>query len=175
MADSEKNMKREYRFSTGCTLLLVAAYWLLPAVVYADERTQMLNPQLSAEIQALEKELTEERAKYASRPLIKHGSQDFRPQIQRYLKRCSAQIEANANAHYPALIKGHRGAVKLSFEMVADGSVQTMKVAKSSGNAAMDAAALHLLKLTTPCEPFPDEWKADIVRLSSARTFYFGS
>jgi protein TonB len=175
MADSGMDMKTENRSSIGGALLLVATYWFLSTIAYADESTQTLNPQLSAEIQALEKELEEERIKYASRPFIKHGSQDFRPQIQRYLERCSAQIEANANAHYPMLIKGLQGTVKLSFEMVADGSVQAMKVARSSGNAAMDAAALRLLKLTTPCEPFPDELKTHVVRLSSVRAFRFGS
>ncbi|WP_167360318.1 energy transducer TonB family protein [Pseudomonas anguilliseptica] len=167
-------MKRNNRPGTGGALLLVAAYLLLPTMAYGDENTPTLNPQLSAEIQALEKELAEERTEYANRPLLKHDGQDFRPQIQHYLKRCSAQIETDANAHYPMLLKGHRGTVKLSFEMVADGSVQTMKVAESSGNAAMDAAALRLLKLTTPCEPFPDELKSEIVRLSSVRTFHFG-
>lgn len=174
MAVSGMDMKRKNRSCTGSALLLAAAYWLLPTMAYGDENTQTLNPQLSAEIQALEKELAEERAEYANRPFLKPGGQDFRPQIQRYLKRCSAQIEADANAHYPMLLKGHRGTVKLSFEMVADGSVQAMEVAESSGNAAMDAAALRLLKLTTPCEPFPEEWKSGIVRLSSVRTFHFG-
>ena len=55
---------------------------------------------------------------------------------------------------------GHRGAPVIEVALRYDGVLEDARVQGASGDAALDQAALHILKLASPFNPFPPELAA---------------
>ena len=83
-------------------------------------------------------------------------------------ERVAQFTEASANAYnalvfghmqrfkrYPSSARGASGVVVVRFELNRTGALIGSAVTKSSGNAALDQAALDLLRRASPFPPFP--------------------
>jgi protein TonB len=75
--------------------------------------------------------------------------------VPNYDRQVSALIERNKR--YPQAARNERGIVQLSFSLDRQGHVTSSRIAKSSGSAALDEAALELLRRVGTFPPPPPE------------------
>jgi protein TonB len=96
-----------------------------------------------------------------------------------YLDAWRRKIERIGTANYPmdaARRAGLSGSPVLEVQILADGRLGGAVVQRSSGHAELDQAALAILKLAAPFEPFPKELAArhDALRLAYEWQFLGG-
>ena len=140
-----------------------------------EERLAMI--QRSLEIASLEAELEEQKQIHAKRPrkrqLTSVSTKESRDAY--YLQGWSKKIETVGNLNYPAEARRHKiyGSLRLMVAVRADGSVDEMRILKSSGHRVLDQAALQIVKLAAPFAPFPPEIRKDTDILEIIRTWEF--
>lgn len=66
------------------------------------------------------------------------------------------QSKVTRAAKYPAKAKGAKGEAEVRFTLDAGGRVLKLSLARSSGNAALDAAALAAVERAAPFPPIPE-------------------
>lgn len=96
------------------------------------------------------------------------------PDLRQYLESWRKKIEEVGNRNYPDEAKGKLyGSVLLYVEIKSDGSLEHVKVERSSGYKVLDDAVQKIVRMAAPYDRFPEalERKADIVAI--ARTFIF--
>lgn len=76
-----------------------------------------------------------------------------------YLDAWRRKVERLGTLNYPTIARTSRAprAPILEIRLDADGSLRRATIRRSSGNPALDDAALQILRLAAPFEPFPDE------------------
>ena len=94
-----------------------------------------------------------------------------------YLYTWKQRIETIGNQHYPLEAKRRRlyGDLRLLVALRPDGSVKEVRVLQSSGYALLDDAAMQIVRLSAPFEPFPPELRARADELEIIRTWQFRS
>lgn len=94
-----------------------------------------------------------------------------------YLYTWKQRIETIGNQHYPVEAKRRRlyGDLRLLVALRPDGSVKDVRVLQSSGYALLDDAAMQIVRLSAPFEPFPPELRARADELEIIRTWQFRS
>jgi protein TonB len=85
------------------------------------------------------------------------------------------KVERIGTENYPAHAQGLSGSVRLTVQIRADGTVDSIVVERSSGYAALDQAAIDIVRLASPFAAFPPELARDIDTLILTRTWFFGS
>ncbi|MEY4377830.1 MAG: hypothetical protein RJB26_2380 [Pseudomonadota bacterium] len=96
-----------------------------------------------------------------------------------YLDRWRHHVEDVGTTHYPlgAIRRGGlSGNPILEVQLLADGTLGEVRLQRTSGVAALDRAALSILRLAAPFEAFPGELRAhhDALRLSYEWEFSSG-
>jgi len=140
-----------------------------------EERLAMI--QRSLEIASLEAQLEEQKQLHAKRPrkrqLTSVSTQESRDAY--YLHGWSKKIETVGNLNYPAEARRKKiyGNLRLMVAVRADGSVQEVRVLKSSGQRVLDQAAIDIVRLAAPFAPFPPEIRQDTDILEIIRTWQF--
>jgi len=83
--------------------------------------------------------------------------------IAAYLDNWKRRIEVVGAEYFPTLgaLEGLHGSPTLEVSIAADGQLADVIVRKSSGSAALDKAALDILRRASPFDPFPAEVRAD--------------
>lgn len=83
--------------------------------------------------------------------------------LAEYLDGWRRRVERIGTANYPTELLGSIGAGRPTLEVViaADGRLDDIVVRRSSGDQALDQAALKILRLAAPFAPLPDEIRAD--------------
>jgi protein TonB len=83
--------------------------------------------------------------------------------LAEYLDGWRRRVERIGTANYPKELLGSIGAGRPTLEVViaADGSLDDIVVRRSSGDNALDQAALRILRLAGPFAPLPDSIRAD--------------
>lgn len=92
-----------------------------------------------------------------------------------YLDAWRRRVERIGTLNYPTVAQ-HRGAGASPVIEVAlhrDGHLQSSRIIKSSGNPQIDAAALDILRLASPFDPFPPELARDYRLLRFAYEWQF--
>lgn len=76
-----------------------------------------------------------------------------------YLDAWRRKVERLGTLNYPTIARTTRAprAPILEIRLAADGSLRSATIRRSSGNAALDDAALQILRLAAPFEPFPED------------------
>jgi periplasmic protein TonB len=76
-----------------------------------------------------------------------------------YLDRWRSKVERIGTLNFPNVARttGATTSPLLEVALTADGSIQSVVVRRSSGDAGLDQAALQTLKLASPFDPFPPE------------------
>ena len=67
------------------------------------------------------------------------------------------QVRVSRATRYPASAKGSKGEAYVTFTVAADGDVSRLKLSRSSGNAALDDAALASVERAAPFPPIPED------------------
>lgn len=118
-------------------------------------------------------------------------AQDFRQQPRRkfisastrehlyasYMSAWIAKIERIGNMNYPELARRQNieGALILSVDIVPDGSVEHIRILRSSGHDVLDEAAIRIVRLSAPFAPLPEEITEQVDILTITRTWQFSS
>lgn len=83
--------------------------------------------------------------------------------LAEYLDNWRRRVERIGTANYPTALLGniHAGRPTLEVVIAADGRLDDIVVRRSSGDTALDQAALKILRLAAPFPPLPPEIRKD--------------
>ena len=86
-----------------------------------------------------------------------------------------SDLERIGNLNYPEEAKRHKlyGTLILHVAVRADGSVERIRVLRSSGFDVLDQAAVSIVELAAPFAPLPPDIKAETDILDITRTWQF--
>lgn len=132
---------------------------------------------LSLAIASLQAQLDMQQQAYAKRPrryTISSASTQQRHDAL-YLDAWRKRIEAVGNRNYPEQARrdGVFGSLRMMVAIRANGTVQEIRILQSSGERILDEAAVEIVRLASPFDPFPEEIRADVDILEIIRTWRF--
>ncbi len=128
------------------------------------------------EIARLTADLEERSSAYAKRvrrKSISASTREFR--YASYLSAWAHKVERIGNLNYPQAAKDKRmyGSLILHVSVKSDGSVERIRVVRSSGFDLLDQAAIQIVELAAPFSPFPADIAAETDVLDIIRTWQF--
>ena len=128
------------------------------------------------EINHLTESLQARSSAYASRlrrKSVSASSREFR--YANYLSAWARKVERIGNLNYPQAAKNQKlyGNLILDVAVRADGSVEQVRIVRSSGNPLLDEAAIKIVHLAAPYSPFPPDIAAETDILNILRTWQF--
>ena len=128
------------------------------------------------EIARLTASLEARASNYASRvrrKSISASTREFR--YASYLGAWARKVERIGNLNYPQAAKEQQlyGSLILHVAVRADGSVEGIRVVRSSGFDLLDQAAIQIVELAAPYSPFPPDIAAETDVLDIIRTWQF--
>lgn len=133
--------------------------------------------QRSLEIASLEAKLEIQRQAYAKRPRIRRLTSMATKQSDDalYLHHWREKIESIGNQNYPAQAKQQNlyGSLRLVVSLLPNGDVHQVRILQSSGHAVLDQAAIRIVHLAAPFEPFPQKMQKNVDVLEIIRTWRF--
>ena len=132
---------------------------------------------LSESIASLEARLDEQQQAYAERPWVKRlTALSARAAVDAaYLHNWRTKVEAVGNRYYPDASRrlGIYGDLRLLVAIRYDGSIENIEVLSSSGHTVLDEAAIRIVRMAAPFEPFPQELRKTTDTLEIIRTWKF--
>jgi len=147
-----------------------------------QEEKQALSEQSSSEeislaIASLQAQLDLQQQAFARQPR-KHtlSSASARKSHEAsYLDSWRRRVEAVGNINYPIKARQQQvyGNVRMLISLNASGQISEIRIIQSSGESLLDQAAVDIVNLAAPFEPFPEELKAEADILEIVRTFRF--
>ena len=92
-----------------------------------------------------------------------------------YLESWRSKVENIGNLNYPEEAKRRKlyGNLLMHVAVRADGSVERIRVVRSSGHKLLDDAAVRIVRLSAPFAPFPPEIRKEVDVLDITRTWQF--
>jgi len=107
------------------------------------------------------------------RKAIGVGTREYK--YANYLDAWCRKVERVGNLNYPKEAKRRKlyGSLALQVALRADGSVERVRVLRSSGFDLLDAAAVKIVELAAPFSPFPPAIRAETDMLDITRTWQF--
>lgn len=117
---------------------------------------------------------------YAKRPrrVVLTAAATQRSEDALYLEGWRRRIEAIGNLNYPDAARRQKlyGSLRLVVSLLPNGTVQRAEILESSGHPVLDQAALDIVALASPYEPFPENLRrqADIVEIIRTWRFHEG-
>lgn len=133
--------------------------------------------QLSDSVASLQAQLDLHRQAYAKRPrrLTMTSASTKQDADALYLDNWRKRIEGIGNLNYPehARNDGIYGTLRLMVSLNPDGTVNDIRILRSSGESVLDAAAIRIVQLAAPFDPFPAEMRARVDILEIIRTWQF--
>ncbi len=130
----------------------------------------------SLEIARLTARIEQNSTAYANRPRRKAISASTRKyKFANYLETWRRKVEQIGNLNYPEAAKSRKlyGNLILHVAVRADGSLEQVRILRSSGYDVLDQAAVDIVKLAAPYAPFPADIKAEADILDITRTWQF--
>jgi len=128
-------------------------------------------------VASLQAQLDLQRQEYAKRPkrytISSASTKENRDAA--YLDSWRKRIESIGNANYPdeATKNGIYGTLRLMVSINPDGTINDIRILRSSGERVLDAAAIRIVQLSAPFAPLPPEMHKDIDILEIIRTWQF--
>lgn len=166
------------------------------AMVSADSALEALlmepDPTEAESLEGLDaRQLREQSLAMIRSPQLQRDSDDFRQQPRRkfisaatrehlfasYMSAWIAKVERIGNMNYPeaARRQGVEGSLVLSVDILADGSVEEIRILRSSGHEVLDEAAIRIVRLSAPFAPLPAEMTEQVDILTITRTWQFST
>ena len=133
--------------------------------------------QRSQEIASLEAKLDIQRQAYAQRPRIRRLTSVATKQSDDalYLHNWRSKVEAIGNQRYPSKAKEQQlyGNLRMVVSLLPNGEVHKVKILQSSGHKILDQAAIKIVHLAAPYDPFPQAMRRQVDVLEIIRTWRF--
>ena len=133
--------------------------------------------ELSLAIASLQAQLDLKRQTYARRPrkYTLSSASTKKSHDALYLDNWRRRIEAVGNINYPDEARRMQmyGNVRMLVALQPTGRIDEVRILQSSGHNVLDQAALNIVNLAAPFEPFPNELRAEADILEIIRTFRF--
>ncbi|MGB5737204.1 MAG: energy transducer TonB, partial [Thiohalocapsa sp.] len=109
----------------------------------------------------------------ARRKAISTSTREYR--YAAYMEAWRRKVERIGNLNYPeeARRQGLYGNLLLHVSVRADGSLEGIRVVRSSGQEVLDQAAMRIVELAAPFAPFPPDIAAETDLLDITRTWQF--
>jgi protein TonB len=132
---------------------------------------------LSQEIASLEARLDIQNQAYTKRPRVRRlTSVSAKQSIDAlYLHHWRSKIEDIGNRNYPAIARRDNilGELRLLVALLPNGDVHKVRILSSSGHPVLDKAAVKIVYLAAPYDPFPRALAAEVDVLEIIRTWRF--
>lgn len=133
--------------------------------------------EISMAIASLQAQLDLQKQAYAKRPrkYTISSASTKKSQDALYLDSWRRRIEAVGNVNYPEQARRQElyGSLRLLVALLPNGEVEEVQILRSSGHSVLDQAAIEIVKLAAPFEPFPEEMRAQADILQIIRTWRF--
>jgi protein TonB len=147
-----------------------------PATAPADS-SNLDRETMDDKVASLQAQLDLHRQEYAKRPR-RHTISSASTQQDRdalYLDNWRKRIEAVGNLNYPkeASSESIYGTLRLMVAINPDGSVNDIRILRSSGERVLDEAAVRIVQFAAPFQPFPPEMRDEVDVLEIIRTWQF--
>ena len=128
-------------------------------------------------IASLQAQLDIQQQAYANRPrryTISSASTQQRHDAL-YLDNWRKRIELVGNQHYPDQARQNEifGSLRMMVTLRPDGSVAEIRILQGSGHQVLDQAAVDIVSLASPFDPFPEELRGNVDLLEIIRTWRF--
>lgn len=141
-----------------------------------EERTGVVEDPSMSERARLSAEIARSWQEYQKRPrrkFLNARTQEYK--YAQYVDAWRAKVERVGNLNYPdqARREGLAGSLLLDVAINADGSVNAVRVYRSSGNPLLDDAAVRIVELASPFPPFPATIRRESEILHITRTWKF--
>ncbi|WP_415890014.1 TonB family protein [Neptuniibacter sp. SY11_33] len=131
----------------------------------------------SLEMASLQAEIDAHREMRAKQPRIKRltSASTKKREDALYLHNWRKKIENIGNLNYPEEARRNKmyGSLRLLVSIKPDGSVKTIDILESSGKPILDDAAIQIVRLAAPFQPFPVEMRKSTDILEIIRTWKF--
>ena len=124
----------------------------------------------------LEAQIAKDMDAYQKRPKRKFvGSRAEEYRFARYVEDWRLKVERIGNLNYPEAARQRKlyGSLIITVSIRADGSVENVKVDKTSDHRILDAAAVHIVEMAAPYAAFPPDVRRDTDILHITRTWTF--
>ena len=130
----------------------------------------------SLEIAKLRAKILSDSLHYASRQrrrAINASTKEYK--YASYLEAWRRKVERVGNLNYPEEAKQRKlyGSLILHVALRADGSIETLRILRSSGSDILDQAAIRIVELAAPFAPFPPAIRKETDILDITRTWQF--
>ena len=128
------------------------------------------------EIDRLEALIAKQQDEYQKRPKRKFiGARTQEYKYAMYIEAWRQKVERVGNLNYPAAAKNQKlyGQLQMTVSIKSDGSLEEVKINRSSGHKILDQAAKKIVELSAPFSAFPADIKHDTDILSVTRTWTF--
>ena len=144
--------------------------------------SELLNQELAIiqrnlEIASLEAKLDIQQQAYANRPRIRRLTSVATKQSDDalYLHNWRSKVETIGNQHYPSTAKQQQlyGDLRMVVSLLPNGDVLQIKILQSSGYKILDQAAINIVHLAAPYDPFPQTMLKNVDVLEIIRTWRF--
>jgi protein TonB len=133
--------------------------------------------QRNHEIASLEAKLDIQRQAYAHRPRVRRLTSVATRQSDDalYLHNWRNKVESIGNQHYPSKAKQKQlfGNLRMVVSLLPNGEVLQVKILQSSGHKILDQAAIKIVHLAAPYDPFPIVMQQQVDVLEIIRTWRF--
>lgn len=140
-----------------------------------NENTLLINAHI-AKLASLQAELDEKFNAYAKRLRRKHIYANTKEdKYARYMALWRSKVQEIGNANYPDKVRQEKlsGNLVLDVAINPNGTIRAVKVIKPSGHKLLDEAAIRIVHLAAPFDPFSPEIRQEIDILHITRTWEF--
>ena len=132
---------------------------------------------LSLAIASLQAQLDRQRQAYAKRPrrYTISSASTKKSHDALYLDNWRRRIEAVGNINYPDQARQQQiyGSLRMLVALLPDGQVDEVQILQSSGHSMLDNAAVEIVHLAAPFDPFPEAMRGEADILEIIRTWRF--
>jgi len=132
---------------------------------------------ISLAISSLQAQLDLQRQEYAKRPrrYTISSASTKKSHDALYLDSWRRRIEAVGNINYPTEARQQQlyGNLRMLVALFPNGEVSDIQILQSSGHSILDQAAIEIVNMAAPFDPFPEEMRAEADILEIIRTWRF--
>ena len=134
------------------------------------------NPQIQRERSRLSAEISQFWEQYQKRPRRKFLSARTKEyKYAAYMEAWRSKVEKVGNLNYPERAKKDKltGQLVLDVEIKSNGALHAINIIRPSGHKVLDDAAVRIVRLSAPFDPFPPVIKKEVDILHITRTWKF--